>query len=63
MYYLVKEDNKIRIKISKHLGHRGLEDIGYEIVGRFGRKDYAEHWRDYKNGLLTESEHRKFLGL
>ena len=30
-------------------------------AGIFGRRDYAEHWKNYYNGDISEADHEKFI--
>ena len=49
------------IVMKSYCTHKELSDQGFDIHGCYGREDYAAHWRDYKNGDLTEKEHEEFL--
>ena len=63
MYYLYKDiHHKISIYPSE-MTYYELEKDGYELHGQFGRLDYAKHWKDYKNGEISEQAHKRFLGL
>ena len=63
MYYLYEHENQVKIYLSSTKTAYDLKKEGFNIVGQFGRSDYANHWADYKNGKITEKEHRIFLGL
>lgn len=59
---LTKEP-QVRIYASGLKSYSDMEKEGYDLCGCFGNSEYANHWADYKNGKITEKEHRHFLGL
>jgi len=59
-YYVIQVDNKFQVR-STIANHREMKEFGFNVVGCFGRLDYAEHWMDYKNGIISESDHKMFL--
>lgn len=59
-YYLIYEFSEVKIKES-YKTHFELKRLGYDIRGRFGRLDYAEIWRNYYNGEITQAQFRKEL--
>ncbi len=65
MYFLYNNTTKGKVEIieSENKTYGELVKEGYVLQGQFGRLDYAEHWTDYKNGKITEDEHKKFLNL
>jgi len=63
MYYLIKTEEGIKVSSPTEASHREMKDLGFEVVGNFGRLDYATHWAEYKNGLISEWTHRQWLGL
>ena len=52
MYFLYndKTSNKVKVFASSKYSYYDLERKGVDLCGQFGRKDYATHWADYKNG-------------
>tara|TARA_R110002020_G_scaffold137850_3_gene307517 strand:+ start:193 stop:390 length:198 start_codon:yes stop_codon:yes gene_type:complete len=65
MYFLYndKTSNKVKVFASSKYSYYDLQKRGVDLCGQFGREDYATHWADYKNGKITEKEHRWFLRL
>ena len=67
MYYIIEEENKkhkvIEVEKANDGTYNELQKKGLEVRGQFGRIDYANHWKDYYNGDITEKEHKQFLNL
>jgi len=63
MYYLIKTDDGVKVSSKTEATHREMETLGFEVVGNYGRLDYATHWAEYKNGLVSEYSHKQWLGL
>jgi hypothetical protein len=67
MYYIIEEKNQkhkvLEVEGANDGTYSELQQKGFEVRGQFGSIDYANHWRDYYNGKITKSEHRKWLGL
>jgi len=60
-YYVIKTGDEYQVR-STAANHIEMKDFGFDVIGCYGRLDYAEHWRDYKNGTISEADHKMFLG-
>ena len=64
MFYLIKENNN---NFNNNNCTDGTHwDLGVKygkenVIGHFGREDFAEHWRDFYNGDISKEEHRRWL--
>ena len=68
MFYVHKQDKETKFKVTEIENGTDSDCVAVKLLskefqGQFGRRDYAEHWRDYYNGDISEDKHRKFLGL
>lgn len=68
MYFLYNDislakESQVMIYASGEKTYSDLKREGFDLCGQFGRIDYANHWCDYKNGKISEKEHKSFLGL
>lgn len=66
IYYVVKEKESSKFSIvEKEYANDGtyhkVKNKVFLVVGQWGNIKHAEHWRDYKNNLITEEEHDKWL--
>jgi len=59
-YYIVMLEDRY-VVIKTHKTHSELTKEAFDVYGCFGRKDYAHHWCDYKNGKITTKQHKEFL--
>jgi hypothetical protein len=68
MYFLYNDntltkETQVRVYASSKKTYYDMQKDGFDLCGQFGRSDYANHWADYKNGKISEKEHKLFLGL
>lgn len=67
MYYLIKQDGVYKVhEVSEpttDATYLELKKEGYDVQGQYGRKDYAEIWKDYYNGNINRKELRNRLKL
>ncbi len=56
-YYVVNKDGKHEVVASSKLGYfEAKQKWGDNLAGRWGREDYAVHWRDFYNNEIDRDE-------
>ena len=59
-YFIIKLEGKY-VVIKSYASYTELTRQAFDVYMYFGRKDYAHHWCDYKNGKITTKQHKEFL--
>ena len=65
LYYLIQEES-VYIKEIENATDKTYQDLkfkGFNVIGVFGRSDYANNWKDYYNKKITQKELRNKLEL
>lgn len=68
MYYIIKKPNQenyslLHIENTTDGTYHEVKEQVDDLVGQFGREDYAQIWCDYYNGVITMVEVKSKLRL
>ena len=65
LYYLIQEESVYikEIENATDKTYHDLKNQGFNVIGVFGRSDYANMWKDYYNKKITNEELRNKLRL
>jgi hypothetical protein len=63
-YYLVRNIKNDKLEVQEStLPYYEFRDTVEKIEGNFGRRKYAEYWRDFYNGDISREQLRVFMNL